>query len=600
MDVVFLKLLNMSLTGCVLILAVLVARILLKKAPRWSVCLLWALVAVRLTCPFSLESSLSLVRDSEPITRAVVSEQLLTATAVIETAEHEAADGLTDKSEASLPTVQIVPETQAPAVLTVVGYVWLGGCGIMLLYAFISYCQLKHRVSTATRRGNNVRESEYVTSPFVLGLFRPVIYLPYGLKQPHLEHVLAHERSHIRRGDHLIKPLAFCILAVHWFNPLVWVAYILLCRDIEAACDEHVIKDMTKEQRQAYSATLLRCSIHRRRIAACPVAFGETGVKQRIKGIMSYQKPVLWIVIAALLIGGVVGICFLTEKPEEPVAEQPVEPSVSHRERMDELLDELVDFEDRSIASNPERCVMLNREAYEELLSYDELALSYFIPKLRKADIHSYREHMMVRTCAELTGVAIAEVRMYSDWYMIPQLWVAEYDRCVSGSNSHDRLRPGIYETGTGCYDELYWSANEDGYSESFFKNYMDVQYYVTADSFIIAYPQRGLRKDYTHGTYDISRQTVQWKWQSPDPSSALYTEQAKRSQKAMRSSLDFIHDEDTKQLLSNSDCLFQPLKYGNWLVLCGDRLFLMSGAGNSLPLTQVEGLVELLPPSVD
>ena len=469
MEAVFLKLLNMSLTASVLVVAVLPLRALLKKAPRWSICLLWGLVALRLICPYTPESNLSLIRSSEPITHEILSLEAApeAETAIPEQGSLGEVSSGPDVRSGALDHAEQVPQQVKPDILTIGGYVWLAGTGVMLLYALFSYWRLKRLVSAATRLEGNIRQSEYVTSPFVLGVLRPIIYLPYGIKQPHIDHILAHERTHIRRGDHLIKPLGFVILSVHWFNPLIWVAYILLCRDIEAACDERVIKEMTKEQRQSYSATLLRCSVHRRRITACPVAFGETGVKQRIKGIMSYKKPVLWVVIVALLAVSAIGVCLLTERPEEPSVTEPTEPVLSNREKMDALLDTLVDHEDTGIASNPESCIMLNREAYQELLSYDELALSYFIPRLRKADIHSYREHMMVRVCADLTGVAGDEVRTLGDWYMIPQLWIAEYDRSVSAPHSERRLQPGIYQTGSAFYNKQYWELNEHGYNET-------------------------------------------------------------------------------------------------------------------------------------
>lgn len=596
MGAVFLKLLNMSLTASVLVIAVLLLRALLKKAPRWSICLLWGLVALRLTCPYTMESSLSLIRSSEPITHEILTLGTAPeAEAVIQGQEiaEEVSPQLDVWIEAP-ENAEDMPQQSSPDIVTICGYVWLTGTGAMLVYALFSYWQLKRQVSTATRLDGNIRQSEYVTSPFVLGVFLPTIYLPYDIKQPHIDHILAHERAHIRRGDHLIKPLGYVILSVHWFNPLVWVAYILLCRDIEAACDERVIKEMTKEQRQSYSATLLQCSVHRRRIAACPVAFGETGVKQRIKGVMSYKKPVLWIVIAALLAGSVIGICFLTERPEESPSTEQTEPVLSNREKMDALLDTLVDHEDTTIAYNPESCIMLNREAYQELLSYDELALSYFIPKLRKADIHSYREHMMVRACADITGVAVHEVRTWGDWYMVPQLWIAEYDRSVSAPHSERRLQPGIYQTGSAFYNKQYWELNEHGYNETLYRDYVDVTYYVTADSLVTVYPQRGHKQDHTHSGYDIVRQTVAWEWQSPDPASPLYTDLAKQAQKAIHNSIDFVEDVETKQLLLSEDCLLQPLKYGNCIACCGDRMFLLSGAGSGTLLAQVRCIVEL------
>lgn len=596
MEAVFLKLLNMSLTASVLVVAVLPLRALLKKAPRWSICLLWGLVALRLICPYTPESNLSLIRSSEPITHEILSLEAApeAETAIPEQGSLGEVSSGPDVRSGALDHAEQVPQQVKPDILTIGGYVWLAGTGVMLLYALFSYWRLKRLVSAATRLEGNIRQSEYVTSPFVLGVLRPIIYLPYGIKQPHIDHILAHERTHIRRGDHLIKPLGFVILSVHWFNPLIWVAYILLCRDIEAACDERVIKEMTKEQRQSYSATLLRCSVHRRRITACPVAFGETGVKQRIKGIMSYKKPVLWVVIVALLAGSAIGVCLLTERPEEPSVTEPTEPVLSNREKMDALLDTLVDHEDTGIASNPESCIMLNREAYQELLSYDELALSYFIPRLRKADIHSYREHMMVRVCADLTGVAGDEVRTLGDWYMIPQLWIAEYDRSVSAPHSERRLQPGIYQPGSAYYNEKYCELNEDGYNEALYREYVDITYYVTADSLVTVYPHRGHKKDYTHSSYDIVRRTVAWEWQSPDPTSPLYTDLARQAQKAIQNSVDFIQDSEIKQLLLSEDCLFQPLKYGNCIARCGDRVFHLSGAGSGTLLAQVRCITEL------
>ncbi len=351
MEAVFLKLLNMSITGCVMILAVLIARLFLQKAPRWSICLLWGLVALRLICPFTLESNLSLIRNSEPISQEIVSNQSWTTSVTTETLQIEVADPL-------IPPVQQLPEQDVFAkpqrktvdLLTVLGSVWLSGVVVMLLYTLISYAQLKRMVRTATRLESNIRQSEYVTSPFVLGVFRPVIYLPYGLKQSHQEHIIAHELSHIRRGDHLIKPLGFLILSIHWFNPFVWVAYILLCRDIEAACDERVIKKMTREQRQSYSATLLHYSVKRRRIAACPVAFGENGIKGRIKNVMNYKKPTAWLVVMVILLSCVLAGCFLTD----PVQELQEQPSVSAEDQknMDALLDQIASkFWDLDIGS---------------------------------------------------------------------------------------------------------------------------------------------------------------------------------------------------------------------------------------------------------
>lgn len=572
MEAVFLKLLNMSLTACVLILAVLPLRFLLKKAPRWSICLLWGLVALRLICPFTLESSLSLIRSSEPITKEVLTLEVKPEEEIT-VSELENPMPNNHMQEVWVDTVensQQVPQQNGMEPITVAAYVWLFGVGVMLTYSMVSYIQLKRRVSTATKLEDNIRQSEYVTSPFVLGVFCPTIYLPYGMKQPHLDHILAHERSHIRRGDHLIKPMGFVILSVHWFNPLVWVAYILLCRDIEAACDERVIKEMTKEQRQSYSATLLRCSVHRRRIAACPVAFGENGVKQRIKGIMSYKKPMLWIVIAALLVGTAAGVCFLTERPEDPQPTEPTELVISHREQMDALLDQLLDHEDADVVSNPKKCIAQSPDVYQELLSYDDLALSYFLPKLRKADIHSYREYMMVYVCAELTGIGYIN---YADstWWEIPQRWIVEYDRNVMGSNPTQRIKPGVYEP-------FYAIKNEENpyYGEPWEGPY-DADYYVTADSLIRVYRNKlTMRWDYSHADVQTVREKVEWQWESCNGVGAPQTERAQELRKALDQSLKFLEGTDFEVLLTNENCLFQPLDRGACIMLSNDELYLV------------------------
>lgn len=566
MEAVFLKLLNMSITGCVMILAVIAARLLLKKAPRWSVCLLWGLVALRLICPFTVKSNLSLIPNSEPITQEIISLQQPTAPVVMEQVQHEIVNDAPEEPDIPEQTVEILPERQAPNVLEIAGYVWLSGMALMLVYSLISYLQLKHRVRTATRLEKNIRQSEYVSSPFVLGVFRPIIYLPYGLKQKHQDHIIAHERSHIGRGDHLIKPLGFGVLAVHWFNPLVWLAYILLCRDIEAACDERVIRKMTVEQRQSYSATLLHYSVKRCRIAACPVAFGETGIKGRIKNVMNYKKPVLWIVILALLAGTATGVCFLTERPEDSPAET-VNPVATARMEMDALLDELLDHADASVASNPVKCAKALPEVYQELLSYDDLALSYFIPKLRKADIHSYREYMMVYVCSVLTGIMHDSGLMYWD---VPQEWIAQYDRTIMGEVSGTRVRPGVY-IGFDPHED-----NANPYYGEFYEGVRDVtRYYVTAEGLTRVYQyQTGKKWDSYHSNIQTVQEKVQWQWESANGVGAPQTERAQEIRKALNQSLKFLEGTDMEGLLTDENCLFQPLERGACIVLSNGELF--------------------------
>jgi len=308
MEALFLKLVNMSITAGWLVLAIAAVRLLFRRTPRWILCLLWGLVALRLICPVSIESSLSMIPSAEPLPQEI-----------LYTAHPQIQSGVPMIDSAVNPALQ---SSMAPAELTsanptqiwsfLLSRVWVLGMVLMLLYTAGSYLLLKRRVAAAIPLCRGIKQSEHVDSPFVLGLIRPVIYLPFGMESPDMDHVIAHEKAHIRRRDHWWKPLGFLLLSIYWFNPLLWLAYVLLCRDIEAACDEKVIRDMDRNGRRAYSRALLNCSIHRRRIAACPLAFGEVGVKARVKGVMYYRKPAFWVILTALLGAVIVGICFLT------------------------------------------------------------------------------------------------------------------------------------------------------------------------------------------------------------------------------------------------------------------------------------------------
>ena len=309
MTEVFLKIVNMSLSASWLVLAVLAARFLLKKAPKWVRVLLWGLVAVRLLCPFSLESALSLIPSAE-----VVSPQIMTdPTPSI----HTGIDPI------NLVVNEAISENFTPAPgdsanplqlwLPILSLLWIVGMAAMAEYTFFTYSRLRRQVTLAIRVNDNVYLSENIPSPFVLGVFRPKIYLPYGMTEKDMFHVIAHERTHIQRRDHWWKPLGFLLLTVHWFNPLMWVAYILLCRDIELACDERVIHQLRPSQRADYSQALLNCAVTHRSIAACPVAFGEVGVKERVKNVLTYRRPAFWIIVIALILCLVVAVCFLTD-----------------------------------------------------------------------------------------------------------------------------------------------------------------------------------------------------------------------------------------------------------------------------------------------
>ncbi len=312
MDKLFFEVLNRSIAAGWLILAVLVLRLLLKKAPKWVHVVLWGLVAVRLCCPFSLESAVSLIPSRHTVSPEMLLEpspQIHSGSAYINGIINPMLEG----SNIPAPGASI-----NPLQITFAFYeaIWVLGMGLMGLYTLVSYWALRRRVRTAVRLRENRFQSENVPSPFVLGLVKPRIYLPYGIDERDLSHIIAHEEAHIRRRDHWWKPLGFLLLTIHWFNPLMWLAYALLCRDIELACDERVIRELGMEARADYSQALLKCSIRRRSIAACPLAFGEVGVKERIKSVLSYRKPTFWLILAAVAVCIGVGVCFLTDPPD--------------------------------------------------------------------------------------------------------------------------------------------------------------------------------------------------------------------------------------------------------------------------------------------
>ena len=298
MSAVFLKILNMSIPASWIAMIVLVLRLCLKRAPKWWNVLLWGLVAVRLMLPVSIESSLSLLPRAEVVRPAVIAPAVPVGAAPM---IGGAAAVATDTAASSL------------SVWTILGWVWLFGVLVLVLYTLVSTLRLRHQVREAVRLQGNIYQSEQVASPFVLGILRPKVYLPYHMDSREAQHVLAHEQAHLRRGDHFWKPLGFLLLTIHWFNPLIWLSYAMLCRDIELACDETVIQDLGCEQRADYMQALVACSVNRRRIAACPLAFGETGVKERVKSVMNYKKPTLWVMLLALALSVVLAGCFLTD-----------------------------------------------------------------------------------------------------------------------------------------------------------------------------------------------------------------------------------------------------------------------------------------------
>ena len=331
MSEVFLNIVNMSISASWLVLAVLLLRLVLKKAPKWVNVLLWGLVAIRLILPFSIESALSLIPSTEAIPERVITDLVVavpTETPRFDVPNQDQTDAPVRDEIDDQDTVDVAsPEKPGIPAVTVLTTVWAAGVGAMLIYTAFSYLLLRRRVATAVRLRGNIYQSESVDSPFVLGVVQPRIYLPFRMDSRDLAHVIAHEEAHIRRKDHWWKPFGFVLLAIHWFNPIIWAGFILLCRDIELACDEKVIREMDNETKADYTEALVACSVNRRRIAACPLAFGEVGVKERVKTVMNYKKPAFWIVIAAVALCIVVAVCFLTDpkeaKPDVSILEFP-------------------------------------------------------------------------------------------------------------------------------------------------------------------------------------------------------------------------------------------------------------------------------------
>ena len=309
MSGIFLKLLNLSISASWLVLVVLALRLVLKRAPKWVNVLLWGMVALRLMLPFSIESALSLIPSAETVSPEVVQfDPAPTITSGVTIIDNAVNPSLSE-SFAAAPLASVNP---LYVWTYLAGWVWLLGLAAMLAYALVSYLRLRRRVRVSIPLWENIYVCDEVPSPFILGIVRPRIYLPSALDEAQRGSVLSHERAHLARRDHWWKPLGFALLAVYWFNPLLWLAYTLLCRDIELACDERVLRGMDAGQVKAYSSALLACSVPRRMLAACPLAFGEVGVGARVKNALRYKKPAFWVVAASVAVCVVVAVCFLT------------------------------------------------------------------------------------------------------------------------------------------------------------------------------------------------------------------------------------------------------------------------------------------------
>lgn len=342
MEAVFTRMITLSLTAAVMVVVILAARLIFKKAPKWLFCLLWGLVALRLMIPFTIESRVSLIpanfgvidvvdddRTTEAGVTSAAETQKTNANSMLTSVQNasQTADGnaaQTSVHSAEQNTSQTAEQNSSLiagrnhnlniGTIRVLSHIWLGGMIAMLAFMLLSYILLRRKLRTATLFQNGVKQSEFVDSPFLLGIIRPVIYMPYNVDGEVMANVIAHEQAHILRRDHWWKPLGFILLSVYWFNPFMWLAYILFGRDIEAACDERVIRNMDREELQAYSAALLRYSINRKKIATCPLAFGEVDVKGRVKNVMNYKRPAFWVICLSAAAVLTVAVLFLTNR----------------------------------------------------------------------------------------------------------------------------------------------------------------------------------------------------------------------------------------------------------------------------------------------
>ena len=311
MENVFLKLLNMSITAGWLVLAIVLLRLILKKAPRAILCVLWGIVGIRLLLPFSFESVLSLIPSAETVPEDIgfaANPAIFSGVSAVNSVVNPLLSSSLSPDPAQLTSVNPMQ-----VLLFVASWVWVFGMAGMLLYSLISYLRILRKVREAVPMKGNILACDHIDTPFILGVFRPRIYLPSSMNETDAEYVIAHEKAHLLRRDHWWKPFGFLLLTVYWFNPILWVAYVLLCRDIEVACDQKVIRNMGTDIKKPYSEALINCSIPRRMISACPLAFGEVGIKSRIKSVLSYKKPSFWLILIAAGSCVAIAVCFLTD-----------------------------------------------------------------------------------------------------------------------------------------------------------------------------------------------------------------------------------------------------------------------------------------------
>lgn len=326
MSGLLLTLVNRSLAACWLILAIVLLRPFLRKVSPSITCALWGLVAIRLLCPFSFESVLSLIPSAEPIPTDVVLPQTQLPP---QTFIGDGGGTVVDSAVSVPPPSTTISAGSAgsamtPSLMQIAAVVWIAGIAALAIYLLISYSRLYLQAREAVKQEGGFWLCEGITSPFVLGVFRPRILLPYTVERGDIPYILAHERAHLARRDHWRKPIGFAVLAVFWFQPFLWLAYFLLCRDIEFACDERALRTLGADvqHKKCYAEALLRGVSPRASVIACPVAFGGLQIKGRVKSVLRYRKPAMLLTFAALIVCAAVAVCFLSN----PITRASAEP----------------------------------------------------------------------------------------------------------------------------------------------------------------------------------------------------------------------------------------------------------------------------------
>ena len=474
MDDVFLKLVNLSISASWLILAVLVLRVVLKKAPKWVMPLLWGVVALRLVCLFSIESALSLIPSAETIPSEIVTE---TREPVLY--EQATLDIVTNPTLPSAAEVPVgVSRQQAQVDFNIYSVLWLAGMAALLVHALVSAGKLKRKLATAILLRDNIYESEFVDSPFVFGVVKPNIYLPMHMDEGTAAYVIAHEHAHLARRDHWWKVLGYLVLALHWFNPLVWVAYILFCRDIELACDEKVVRGLDGAARADYSQALLSCAAPKRAVAACPLAFGEGNIKTRVKSALHYKKPAFWVAAAAVLAVVIVAVCFLTNPRSDIDAETLLGTSRGEITRISVKMGEADSGEEYRMSTEEIKTVLslLDAAEYERLGSASAMqecyARLYFESTAGERELMLSRGEVLANPIkgnqkAQLYGLRSGGtvLKNYVKWCVdrndptVPEDITQQVERLICG------MPLGNYLFGELVYDDPAW---ETSFSDNF------------------------------------------------------------------------------------------------------------------------------------